>query len=81
MRALIRRERSEHDQRVVQLFLTRNGSSVVANAPTPARGVVPDALGRISAATLTSLGLTLDALIGKLQVVDPDASSKPLSDI
>ena len=80
-RALIRRARSEIDQRVVQVFLTQEGSKVVAKAPTPARGVVPDALGRLPAATLKSLAQDLEALIGKLEVLDSDARLRPLSDI
>lgn len=80
-RGLIRRARSDTDQRVVQVFLTKDGSSVVATAPTPARGVVPDALGRLPAATLRCLAQDLDALIGNFEVLDAGASSKPLSDI
>lgn len=80
-RALIHRVRSNIDQRVVQVFLTRAGSSVVSKAPTPARGVVPDALSSLHAATLKSLAKDLDELIGKLKILDADARLKPLADL
>jgi MarR family transcriptional regulator, organic hydroperoxide resistance regulator len=80
-RSLIRRERSEHDQRVVKLFLTESGREVVAKAPQPARGVLVAALDGMPTESLCELEKQLDALIQGMKVRDRDGALTPLSDI
>jgi DNA-binding MarR family transcriptional regulator len=80
-RALVRRARGDKDQRVVRLYLTQAGARVVANAPKPARGVVPDALSSVPAAALTALENGLNALIARFKITDRRAIAKPLADI
>ncbi len=78
---LVRRARGDKDQRVVRLHLTPAGTRVVAKAPKPARGVVPDALRNVPITTLASLENGLDALIARLKIRDKRAITKPLADI
>ena len=80
-RGLIERVRTDADQRVVCLHLTGRGQHVVATAPRPARGVVPDALGRLPREDLAGLNVHLDELLGRLRVRDRGADIKPLSDL
>jgi DNA-binding MarR family transcriptional regulator len=80
-RELVRRERLDSDQRVVRLYLTAAGQRVVAKAPGPARGVVPDALSTVPRKVLDALDLSLDRLIGKLKIKDQSAKETPLADL
>jgi len=80
-RELVRRERLDNDQRVVRLYLTATGKRVVAKAPHPARGVVPDALGTVPRKVLDALDLSLDHLISQLKIKDEGATETPLADI
>ncbi|MDD5240539.1 MAG: MarR family transcriptional regulator [Sulfuricella sp.] len=76
----IRKERGT-DQRVVRLYLTEQGSEVVARAPKPMIGVLPDALQRLPENILGSLSGNMDVLIATMQLKDEAAATKPLSDI
>ena len=80
-RELVRRERLDADQRVVRVYLTPAGKRVVAKAPHPARGVVPDALSSVPRKVLDALDLSLDHLIGRLKIKDEGATETPLTDI
>jgi DNA-binding MarR family transcriptional regulator len=63
---LVSRKRNDPDGRVVRLYLTRTGQKVVASAPRSARGVLPDALERLSAQDLRRLHAQLDRLLGAM---------------
>ncbi len=78
---LIRRERIATDQRVVRLYLTPSGDKVLAVAPHPFQGVLPDALESLPQATLDSLAANLTALLDTMKVKDVSARGTPLSDI
>lgn len=78
-RKLVRRERNDPDQRIVRLFLTEEGARVIANAPGPARGVLPEALNRMSDETLDELNRSLAKLLEVIEVSDEEAEMKPLS--
>jgi DNA-binding MarR family transcriptional regulator len=80
-RGLMRRERTDSDQRVVRLYLTAAGKRVVVRAPEPARGVVPDAIGSISPTALRELHKGLRQLAAHLKIRDVAATNKPLADI
>ncbi|MDR2637641.1 MAG: MarR family winged helix-turn-helix transcriptional regulator [Zoogloeaceae bacterium] len=59
---LLIKQRSDSDQRVVQLFPTESGIAVVQDAPQPLEGILPKALKQLSATDLAQL----HALLGKL---------------
>lgn len=52
---LVRKERTSADQRVVRLYLTDDGAALLARAPFPARGVLPEALRLMDDEGLASL--------------------------
>ncbi|WP_173065075.1 MarR family winged helix-turn-helix transcriptional regulator [Sulfurimicrobium lacus] len=79
-KGLIRKERGM-DQRVVCLYLTKQGDELVARAPKPMMGVLPDALQRLPDDALKSLIANMDVLIAIMQLKDEAAATKPLSDI
>lgn len=79
-KGIVRKERGA-DQRVVCLYLTEQGNNVVARAPKPMIGVLPDALQRLPADVLSSLSGNMDVLIATMHLKDEAAAAKPLSDI
>lgn len=78
---LITRERSETDQRVVRLKLTRKGGGVLSRAPLPLEGVLPDALANLSIGELDELHGRLDRLARLMKVRDAAGRRVPLADI
>ena len=68
------------DRRTVALHLRDAGQAVLARAPAPFAGVLPDALGALDAATLARLEEDLGRLIGILGV-DSDAGGVPLAEL
>jgi DNA-binding MarR family transcriptional regulator len=79
-KGFVRKERGA-DQRVVRLYLTEQGNKLVACAPKPMMGVLPDALQRLPEDVLNSLTANMDILIAAMQLKDKAAATKPLSDI
>lgn len=79
-KGIVEKKRGE-DQRVVSLYLTEKGKEVVACAPQPMMGVLPDALQRLPEDVLNSLTANMDVLITTMQLKDETAATKPLSDI
>ncbi len=67
---LVQRARSEEDQRVVHLTLTASGRRVIAKAPRPLEGVLPDALNALAPAELRRLHALLDGLSRRMKVRD-----------
>lgn len=80
-RNLIRRERNDTDQRIVRLFPTEEGMRVVAGAPYPARGVLPEALNRLPDEVLDSLNESLARVLDEIEDSDKGAALTPLSDL
>ena len=78
-RKLVRRERNDRDQRIVRLFLSEEGLRIVANAPGPARGVLPEALNRLPDEALDRLNESLALLLDTIEIRDEEAAMKPLS--
>jgi DNA-binding MarR family transcriptional regulator len=78
-KGLIRRERSNADQRVVCLYLTAEGQELLSRAPTPQRGLLQHSLFGLSEPVLTSLVQNLDSLIEAMQIKDTEAAMLPLS--
>lgn len=79
-RGLIERRREGTDRRVVSVFLTGTGRSVIDAAPGPARGVLTEALGKLPGATLQNLETSLDTLIREMKVTDQEGAMQPLSE-
>jgi DNA-binding MarR family transcriptional regulator len=63
---LVAAERGGEDRRAVQLHATARGVRVLAKAPGPFSGVLPQALARLDRATLARLERDLGKLIGEL---------------
>lgn len=78
-RKLLRRERASTDQRMVRLYLTKSGLAVVAKAPQPFEGVLPDALMHLPKAELRKLDGMLKSLTRHMQVRDVSGKRTPLA--
>ena len=78
---LIVRARDGDDQRVVRLNATARGAALIARAPQPLTGVLPDALSHLSPQDLEALHASLARLLGVMQLRDESATHTPLADI
>lgn len=76
---LLRKERQSSDNRVVRLYLTEAGTAVLAKAPSPARGILPEALRRMDQVALASLQMDLDGLLAQVGRLDEAFGMQPLS--
>jgi len=74
---LLRKERTTVDQRVVRLYLTDEGQALLARAPSPARGVLPEALRLMDEAGLESLQSELDKLLRQIKNLDEGFGMQP----
>ncbi|THF62633.1 MarR family winged helix-turn-helix transcriptional regulator [Pseudothauera rhizosphaerae] len=74
----IRKERTSTDQRVVRLFLTDGGSAMLARAPSPARGILPEALRKLDGESLQRLQSELDGLLLEIKNMDEGFGMQPL---
>lgn len=74
---LVARSRDDNDQRVVRVNLTDAGRKKLAEAPKPARGILPEALRTMSPGELTALEGVLDQLVAKLGA-DASFALKPI---
>jgi DNA-binding MarR family transcriptional regulator len=63
---LLSAERGDTDRRSVQLHVTAKGMRVLAKAPGPFTGLLPEALGRLDATTLARMDRDLARLITAL---------------
>jgi len=80
-RKLILKERSKEDQRRVGLRLTDEAAKLIKMAPSPAQGVLPEALWALSAETIQTLNSSLEKVIEQLRIRDDKLAEKPLSDL
>jgi DNA-binding MarR family transcriptional regulator len=74
----IRKTRSETDQRVVTLELSESGLDLMKKAPTPARGLIPEALSRMEEGSLRQLNDGLQAVIDAIDAADDAFGLQPL---
>jgi len=81
VRGYVEKTRSAADQRRVGLTITRSAAAVLARAPGPAEGVLPEALMALPDATLRALSVQLAKLIDGLHLQDTRAADKPLADL
>lgn len=80
-RGLVIKTRSANDQRRVGLRLSRLAASLLARAPGPAEGLLPEALMALPNDTLQALHDNLDELSRKLRLRDEHSAGKPLADL
>lgn len=66
-RDLIVRRRSEHDRRVVLLEVGPLAHELLAKAPRPVEGLLPDALSHLSAPETEALIVALDSVLRVMQ--------------
>jgi DNA-binding MarR family transcriptional regulator len=78
-KGLIRRERSDPDLRVVRLYLTEEGRSLMARAPAHRQGLLQHALFELPDPVLVMLVQNLDRLIEAMEITDREAALQPLS--
>ena len=78
---LLRRVRELGDNRVVRLQLTSAGKKVLARAPNPARGVLPDALDKLDRRALKKLSSSLECLVREMKFREPRATRTHLENI
>lgn len=71
---LVVSEKGEVDRRAVHLHATARGLKILAKAPAPLTGLLPDALQRLDAATLERMDRDLARLIRELKA-DPAAEN------
>lgn len=78
---LVKRTRSQKDQRVVELDITEAGRAILDKAPKPYTGLLPYTLGLMSAADLAGLNEGLSKVIKHMIHVDETAAEQPLSEL
>jgi DNA-binding MarR family transcriptional regulator len=78
---LLRRQRSSEDRRVVRLSLTKSGRQIVARAPRPLLGVLPDGLNSLGQRDLAGLFRYLDKLTSRMKVRDRTGRYIPLAEM
>jgi len=71
---LVVSEKGETDRRAVHLHATARGLKILAKAPAPLTGLLPDALQRLDPATLQRMDRDLARLIRELKA-DPEAAN------
>jgi DNA-binding MarR family transcriptional regulator len=77
-RGYLKKSRDEADQRVVNLLLTPSGSRILRKAPSPARGLLPEALARVDPKKRAQLDAGLQALLDVIEGADSGAGAQPL---
>jgi len=76
-RALVRRDRSPHDRRVVHIHVTAAGRQALRRAPVTARGLLPKVLDEMSAAQLRKVHEGLAVLVDCMGGVDAARAARP----
>jgi hypothetical protein len=72
-RGLVRRNRGEHDHRVVEMELTKRGAALAADAPEAAQGRLLHALEGMPAARVRSIRRAIDRLVQAMEASDVHA--------
>lgn len=78
---LVTKVRSEQDQRRVGLCITEQAIAILAKAPSPAEGVLPEALNAMPRDVLIQLDSMLEKVIKQLGVRSHKLETLPLSDM
>jgi DNA-binding MarR family transcriptional regulator len=78
--SLVRRERRSEDQRLVRVYVTAAGRRLLARAPKPAEGVIPDALAKLPGTAVRRLRRDLKALLEHASSRSARDAMKPLAE-
>lgn len=78
---LMAKVRSSDDQRRVGLSITQRGKRILAAAPGPAEGVLPEAIAELSPAAQRGLQRGLQQIIMALDLKDEAAADTPLAEL
>jgi DNA-binding MarR family transcriptional regulator len=70
--------RDPEDKRAVKLVLSEQGLALLARAPKPARGLLPEALRQSDPGLVARLDEGLEGLLGSMGVVDEAYGLEPL---
>ncbi|QGZ38520.1 DNA-binding MarR family transcriptional regulator [Pseudoduganella flava] len=70
--------RDPDDARVVKLALSDAGATLLAAAPKPARGLLPEALAKLDEADLANLNAGLQGLLESIEVLDEGFGLQPM---
>lgn len=73
--------RGKQDRRRVGLSLSKMAAKVLAKAPGPAEGILPQALSKLPDSALRALQAQLDKLVRQLHVEDRHHADKLLADL
>lgn len=79
-RKLVRRDRGAADQRVVHVFITREGEKVVKRAPSPVEGIIPDTLQKMPERALLRLHADLAKVLELASIRRPSEGLKHLGE-
>jgi DNA-binding MarR family transcriptional regulator len=77
-RGYIVKERDSSDQRVVNLKLSEEGRLVLQNAPTPARGLLQEAILHLDEQSLAQLDAGLQGMLSSIDKLDEGFGMLPL---
>lgn len=80
-RGMLIKERSREDQRRVGLHLAEATKKLLANAPGPAEGILPEALRALPEDALKALDVSLAEVINQLGTRDEKYADKHLADL
>lgn len=78
---LVTKMRSEQDQRRVGLCVTEQAIAILAKAPSPAEGILPNALNRMPYTVLIELDCALEKVIAQMGIRDSKLGTQPLADM
>jgi len=78
---LVEKQRLAEDQRKVGLIVTPAGQAVLANAPQPVDGILPQVLASLDTEALRSLNASLKMVISKLDTQSNTLANHPLADL
>jgi DNA-binding MarR family transcriptional regulator len=78
-KGLVRRERADGDQRVVRLYLTETGQTLVEQAPDPRQGLLLTALTELPPPVLISLNEGLNILVDAMHINDEQGALQPFN--
>lgn len=78
---LVEKQRLAEDQRKVGLIVTPAGQAVLAKAPQPVDGILPQVLASLDIPALENLNSALSMVINKLDKQSNTLADQPLADL
>jgi MarR family transcriptional regulator, organic hydroperoxide resistance regulator len=78
---LVQKQRQTEDQRKVGLIVTDAGHAVLAKAPKPVDGILPQVLHTLDTESLQTLNTSLNMVITKLDAQSNSLANQPLGEM